>query len=200
MRSVKPKKCSECGDLFTPRFSSFQKVCEKEECRVEFALKAGLKERERLAKERKKKDREVIDKLKEKHKDSAYYRGILQTVFNMFIRKRDEKTPCISCGTTNDIQYHSGHYFSVGAYPNLRYSEFNANKQCVKCNNYLHGNLKNYRTGLIEKIGQEKFDELESQKGIDKKYTVPELLELITHYRKRIKELTNETHDKTPPH
>ncbi len=183
MKKVPAKKCKECGQQFTPRFTSFQKTCNEPVCIAAHGKKV-------VEKERKDKDKAVIDALKEKHKDGPYYKKILQAVFNTYIRLRDEKLPCISCGNTNRIKYNAGHYFSLGAFPNLRYNEDNNNKQCEHCNSYLSGNLRNYREGLIKKIGQERFDLLESQKGVAKHYTVDELKEMIVLYRSKIKELT----------
>jgi hypothetical protein len=186
-------KNKNCGKLFKAKFSSFDKCCSDgclTEYRVQYAMKAAEKYRKDREKERNDKDKAVIDALKEKHKDGPYYKKILQAVFNTYIRLRDEKLPCISCGNTNRIKYNAGHYFSLGAFPNLRYNEDNNNKQCEHCNSYLSGNLRNYREGLIKKIGQERFDLLESQKGVAKHYTVDELKEMIVIYKNKIKQLS----------
>lgn len=188
-------RCSICKTKFKPKFSTLEKWCSEDceyEYKVQTAVKAGLKERERLAKERKKKDREVINKLKEKHKDGPYYKKILQAVFNTFIKLRDKNDGCISCGTKKpDIQYAAGHFFTVGSAPALRYNEDNVHRQCnVYCNDKKSGNIANYRPNLIKKIGQDRFDYLESQKGVAKHYTVDELKELIVIYRQKIKELS----------
>ena len=82
-----------------------------------------------------------------------------QTVFNAWIRKRDENLPCISCSKpTFD---HAGHYYSGGHYSGLRFNEFNVNGQCIRCNNFLHGNLIGYRNGLIKKYGEDNVAELD---------------------------------------
>ena len=73
---------------------------------------------------------------------------------NEYIRLRDKGLPCISCGTTNDIQYAAGHFKTIGAHPGLRFHPFNIHRQCNKnCNVEQSGNATNYRLGLIEKIG-----------------------------------------------
>ena len=61
-----------------------------------------------------------------------------QAVFNKWVRNRDKHFGCISCGA--EVQ-HAGHYFSQGHYSALRYDESNVNGQCLRCNNFLHGNL-----------------------------------------------------------
>ena len=123
------------------------------ECAVELAKQDREK---RLAKEQKKqrsaqrkRDKETRDRLKSR---SDHLREA-QTVFNKFIRLRDEKAPCISCGRHHKGQYHAGHYRSTGACPELRFEELNVHKQCAPCNDHLSWNIVNYRINLIKKIG-----------------------------------------------
>lgn len=84
-----------------------------------------------------------------------------QYEFNRYIRERDEKEPCISCGRHHTGQYHAGHYLTVGSMPELRYEEANCHKQCSACNNHLSGNQVLYRQRLIEKIGLDRVEWLE---------------------------------------
>lgn len=82
-----------------------------------------------------------------------------QTVFNAYIRKRDEGMGCISCGSYNEIQ--AGHFYSAGNHNNLRFDIHNCNSQCKKCNYFLSGNLLKYRENLIVKIGLEAVEKLD---------------------------------------
>lgn len=82
-----------------------------------------------------------------------------QTVFNAWIRKRDEGLGCISCGSYNQIQ--AGHFYSAGHHNNLRFNEDNTNSQCLQCNFFLSGNLLKYRENLIKKIGLERVERLD---------------------------------------
>ena len=86
-------------------------------------------------------------------------KGKAQSVFNKFIRERDENRGCISCGSRNEIQ--AGHFYSAGNHNNLRFDEHNANSQCKKCNYFLSGNLLKYRENLIRKIGLEAVERLD---------------------------------------
>ncbi len=79
--------------------------------------------------------------------------------FNAYIRKRDEGAACISCGSNNANQ--AGHFMSSGHYPELRFNPDNVHLQCSHCNLYLHGNLLEYRKGLIQKIGKERVEKLD---------------------------------------
>ncbi len=87
-----------------------------------------------------------------------------QKVFNAYIRKRDSKDGyfrCISCGLDLPVsEMQAGHFYSVGSCSGLRFNEDNCHGQCVFCNTFLHGNLDIYATGLIAKIGAERFQEL----------------------------------------
>jgi len=104
-----------------------------------------------------------------------------QKVFNAWIRKRDEYKGCISCGSEID---HAGHYFSAGHYSALRFEETNVHGQCLRCNNFMHGNLINYRFGLITRYGEDYVKELES-KSINKlkKWSREELEDIVKKYK-----------------
>ena len=103
-----------------------------------------------------------------------------QEVFNMWIRTRDKDVGCISCGSQID---HAGHYLSAGNHGNLRFSEVNVNGQCLRCNNFLHGNLIHYRQGLVKKYGEQRVEILESQAHKSKKWSRIELEAIIQHYK-----------------
>jgi hypothetical protein len=169
------RKCLNCKDKFEPRNANMI-VCSAS-CATLYAIK-------QRSKERKEKNKVIAEKLKT-HREHLRE---LQVVFNKYIRLRDEKMPCVSCGTAKtDIQYHAGHYKSCGAYPNLRFNELNCWKQCSACNNHLHGNIIEYRKELIKRIGVEKVEEIESKGSEVLKLSIPELMELKTLYKNKIK-------------
>jgi len=112
-----------------------------------------------------------------------------QTVFNKFIRLRDEGLPCVSCGRFHEGQWHAGHYLSVGSHPELRFEPSNVFRQCMPCNSHLSGNQVNYRIELIKRIGLEKVEWLEG-KHEPLKLTVEEIKELIAEYKQKIKQLS----------
>lgn len=153
-------------------------------CMTEYAAKNVKK----LSAEGKKIERKRLKEKKEKLKTLAEHKREAQAIFNKFIRLRDAEEPCISCGKFHTGQYHAGHYRSVGSCPELRYEEINCHKQCAPCNNHLSGNLINYRKRLIEKIGLEKVEWLESYHPA-KNYTSSEINELKRHYRAKCREL-----------
>ena len=104
-----------------------------------------------------------------------------QDVFNKWIRERDKDSGCISC---NGDTQQAGHYFSSGHYSSLTFSELNVNGQCVRCNMFLHGNLIQYRMGLVYRYGEREVHQLEqdSRYGV-KKWSREELEEIIKKYK-----------------
>lgn len=186
-KNTKPKfrKCKVCETRFEVNpFKPFIGWCSSD-CGYKYQQRLAENKKKREEKEEREKTRIAKEKLLT-HKD---YLKLLQTVFNTYIRLRDKDLPCISCGTTAKIQYHAGHYFSSGGHPNLRFAETNVHKQCVQCNNYLHGNLINYRPALEQKIGSEEYEALCNNRDVPRKYSIPEIKELIIHYKQQIKKL-----------
>tara|TARA_B100001093_G_scaffold502624_1_gene555876 strand:+ start:622 stop:1014 length:393 start_codon:yes stop_codon:yes gene_type:complete len=102
-----------------------------------------------------------------KNKTTAQLIKIAVRHFHLFIRRRDHGQPCISCGSYNTSD--ASHYFSAGNHSVTRFEEDNVHLACRKCNYFLSGNLIPYRQNLIEKIGQERFDQLELLVNISKK-------------------------------
>ena len=78
--------------------------------------------------------------------------------FNKFIRERDKHLGCISCGGAVE---NAGHYYSAGQYPPLRFNEDNVHGQTIACNKWRHGNLIEYRKGLVKRIGEDRVRKLD---------------------------------------
>jgi hypothetical protein len=122
---------------------------------------------------------------KEKLKTRSDYLKELQTVFNKWVRLRDQGNVCISCQKEAKKE-NAGHYRSVGGTPALRFHEENCWLQCEYCNTFLHGNLIEYRKNLIKKIGVDKVDWLEGSHE-PLKLTIPELIIMKEEYKERIR-------------
>jgi hypothetical protein len=172
-KTIRPKKCRACKELFTP-FSSLAKACSVA-CSLKIINDEKIKDFNRETRRLKSAIKSRGDWLKE-----------TQQVFNKFIRLRDETLPCISCGRIHSGQYHAGHYKTVGANPELRFNEHNCHKQCAPCNNHLSGNIANYRPNLIAKIGLDCVSKLEGPNA-PKHYTIEDLKELKKVYQDKIK-------------
>ena len=107
----KQKRCKICGEKYTPN-RPLQMLC---------SVKCSYKYVEILNQKKARKEKqEGYEKLKT-HSD---YVQELQKVFNEFIRLRDSKLPCISCGTMTG-KMNAGHYRSAGGNPELRFNEMN---------------------------------------------------------------------------
>lgn len=174
-KEPKQKSCKVCKIKFTPRAST-QVVCSWQ-CASAFT-----------AKEKEKRDRKEYREKKEALKSRRDWLNEAQTVFNAYIRLRDDKLPCVSCGRHHQGQYHAGHYRSVAAASQLRYNEDNVHKQCQPCNTHKSGNAIEYRINLVKRIGIERVEKLESDNK-PKKWTIDELKELKQKYKDKLKEL-----------
>jgi hypothetical protein len=113
----------------------------------------------------------------------------LQKVFNKYIRLRDHNMPCVSCGRKLGEKYDAGHYFSVGAYPNLRFNETNVHASCVYCNQHKHGNIAEYSIRLPERIGEDAYKQLLIDRSKPLKLTIPEIIEFIEVYKNKVKNI-----------
>jgi len=109
-----------------------------------------------------------------------------QKVFNKYIRERDSEDgyfTCISCGETKETaQMNAGHFVPQKGSSALRFDEYNVNGECIACNGFNDFHLIGYRRNLIDKIGERKVMELESQFRLLKRWSRTELNELIERY------------------
>lgn len=150
MLKTKRRRCKECKQWFVPYGMAV--VCSFE-CAVAYGKKTAAKAEARKAKEVKAKERN--QKADFRLKDTKWLKAKAQEHCNRYIRLRDEKCGCISCGTMADIKYDAGHFIPAGRCIPLRYNELNIHKQCTRCNTRLSGNLTAYEAALRIKLGNE---------------------------------------------
>ncbi len=181
---MKEKTCKVCRAKFIP-LKPLQAVCGLR-CAQSYAWREKTKTEVAHAKA----ERKEIRAKRESIKTRAQWMREAQTAVNAYVRIRDDKEPCISCGRYHDGQYHGGHYRSTGSSPALRFDLANIHKQCMPCNTHLHGNLIPYRVNLIQKIGLVEVERLEGPQE-PKKYSIDELKAIIQTYRAKTKELRN---------
>lgn len=169
------RRCKICREWFHPR--SFNEWW----CSPEHGAVFGIQERDKQRqkdiqqaevqrKEQTQAERRSLKIRKLAVKPTSYFKAQAQQTFNEFIRTRDHDQPCISCGETNPPDLHGGqwdcgHFKTVGGFPELRFVELNAYRQCKSCNagSAKHGAKaktvgEKYEANLIEKIGQEAVD------------------------------------------
>lgn len=107
-------------------------------------------------------------------------RGQAWDVFSLYIRQRDNFT-CFTCGKRLDkASSQAGHFIHRNS---LDFDPRAINTQCVKCNQYLSGNLVVYTLKMIEKYGKETVEELQRLAGQVRKFQRFELEEIITKYK-----------------
>lgn len=176
----KAKACAVCERVFVPERMG-QRVC---------GPVCGIKAAKQVRKEAKvaaKTDRAETKRRKEAIKTISDLKREAQTALNRWIvQVRDADKPCISCGRHHTGQYHAGHYLSRGAAPQHALNPLNVWKQCAPCNTYLHGNQAAYRVRLVELIGLEAVEALESN-NTPHKWEREELVQIRNTYRAKFK-------------
>ena len=173
-------RCKNCKEKFDKAHFN-QQYCFKTACTRAWINKCNTANIRRLKIEYTKQHGESMPMLHKK----------LKQVFHLYIRTRDKGNGCISCKKPLSEKYDAGHFWNSNNHGNIRYHEDNVHAQCVRCNRDLHGNLLEYQVHLKQKIGNEKYQSLEEQRHITKKWTKEELKYLIELYKEKCKKLNN---------
>lgn len=169
-------RCKNCKNKFTPiRFN--MKYCMETECLKAFSDEIKQKTW-----------KETKTRMKNDLKTTQDWLKEAQTIFNKYIRERDNGQLCISCNTIPKKK-NAGHYFSSGGHSNVRFDEDNVHLQCEHCNTYLSGNLLNYQIGIEKRIGAERLIELQAKAHLEKRWSVDELKQLIKEYKTKLTQL-----------
>lgn len=179
---MKAKKCKVCKSEFIPD-KPLQMVCG-----FFCALTKAREDRKKSDAKACRVARVELRVAKERIKSRGQWIKEAQQAVNSFIRERDHGLPCISCGRDHQGQWHAGHYRPTSTNPELRFHEANIHKQCSACNNHLHGNLTEYRKGLIRKVGMEMVEWLEDVHS-PAKFAIPDLQEIKKTYNQKAREL-----------
>jgi hypothetical protein len=176
-------RCKHCKTKFEPKQFNQKNCLQTDEC-----VRAFLSDLSKQNEQRWRKEKKVR---KNKLKTRSEWLNDLQKTFNTYIRERDKNKPCVSCGVDlRNKTVHASHFWSVGAYPRLRFNENNVHASCDHCNLHLHGNIANYALRLPERIGQAAFDELNSSRnGAPLKLTTDEIKANILIYKEKTKNL-----------
>ena len=201
---AKQKTCRVCKEKFTP-FRFGQVVCTNNNFKC--AREYGNNQREKRDAKEKKEFRMETKRLKTELNKSNYKHWLkkAQPAFNKFIRIRDKDEPCISCGRTVEQveaedgwmsrgQWDCGHYLTVGGFPELRFNEDNAHKQCKRCNASSNSFSRKgrtthdeYRINLIKKIGIDRVERIEGPHE-PKHYSADDLKEKQRFYNAKARE------------
>ena len=170
-------RCKNCKNKFEQvRFN--QKFCLEPEC-VRVWVESEKAKQWKKTKQKAKQDLMTL----------SDYLKLAQQVFNKYINLRDNGLPCISCDKPITGRVNASHFWNANNHYNVRFNEDNVHSSCITCNQFLSGNLLEYRTRLISKIGEQRFNILEAEARKTRKFTKGELKEIIAIYKKKIKEI-----------
>lgn len=165
MLSRLPTRCRHCKEPFTfeerERHFRIHHRCispyaEAQEAKAE---RKRLKQARMAAKVERAADRKNRAALKTNGEKKAEAQAALN---RWVVHVRDKDLACISCGKFHAGMNHGGHYRSRGSAPHLALDPRNVHRQCAPCNVYLHGNLINFRIGLVGRYGLAYVEELEA--------------------------------------
>jgi hypothetical protein len=182
-------KCRYCKDYFKREtgirlYGAFY-------CSKEHQIAYAMENRHKGKAKREKAERRDLKQRKEKLKTKSKWLAEAQREFNRYIRLRDERDSCISCGRSTGCKVNAGHFLSVGSHPELRFNEDNCHLQCEHCNSFLSGNQRAYRERLVLKIGLDRVEALEGPHE-PLKLSIDEIKEIKAKYKVKCKELENE--------
>ena len=174
-----------CGEIFVKR-RAIQPVCDRYECKIEYALIAAEKSRAKREQAERRATREKLEELK----PLQYWLKRAQTAVNTYVRARDLLAGhgCITCGTHDAEEWHAGHWISVGASSASRYDPANIHLQCRQCNFFGAGRAQEYEARLPARIGQAEVDRLKYAPR-SRKWTREECQAIEAEFKKKLKEL-----------
>ncbi len=167
------------------------------ECAVLIAVAAGAARKAKIARNDRvsKRAERVADKAKiDKTKSIGELKAEAQVPFNQWVRLRDELAgePCICCDrmpTSAEAltggAWDAAHYRSRGSADHLRFDERNVHRSLKHCNTYGH---RDYRGGLIRRIGQAAVEALEAEQTVVK-WSADYLIWVKAEYAARVRAL-----------
>lgn len=201
MRKPARRKCKVCGEKFTPQYDNIRWCCPAHGAIYALELRAKQKVKEaakriKAEKEAEKEGRERRQKMRESFKTKSQWDKEAQSAFNRYIRIRDEGKECVSCGSPlmGKSNYLTGsaidasHYRSRGAASHLKFNVFNVHSACTRCNRQLSGNAVEYRIRLIERIGLERVERLESDNE-PRRFDIPYLQRIKSIFTRKARAL-----------
>ncbi|MBN4761916.1 recombination protein NinG [Enterobacter hormaechei] len=181
MRKPARRKCKVCGERFTPQYDNIRWCCPAHGAiyALELRAKHKVKEAAKRIKDERQKEQESRRSHAERRravKPLSHWMQMTQRAVNDWRRTTllAAGHGCISCGTKTAFAWHAGHYRTTAAAPQLRFNPDNIWLQCSACNVHKSGNIEAYRAALVELIGEEKVQALESNNETHR-YTREEL-------------------------
>ena len=112
----------------------------------------------------------------------------LDKVVSEYVR-RLEKGVCYTCGNVKPWKYQEAGHYKGRTSMGTRFFLKDIHCQCKICNQWMGGNLKVYKTKLIEQYGPGIIEELDRKSSQIKVFDIGELQDLIKEYKDKIKKL-----------
>lgn len=182
MKKIKTKKCAnkECNNSYK-QFNSLVTWCSTE-CKISITQ---TKEAQKIIKSKR-----SLNKPKSKTLDQ--YEIEAKEVFQKWVRLRDAHHGfgCISCVKDKNTKMDGGHVFKAELYSGLIFNELNCHGQCVPCNRFEDGNVKEAKSGIEKRYGNEALEYIESRSDANRlhRYDKNKLIAIKLKYQIKIKE------------
>ena len=117
----------------------------------------------------------------------------LDKEFSDYIRRKDADNSgfvaCVTCGARDYWKRVDAGHFVKRQHRATRFDERNVAPQCRRDNHFMGGRQDDFAKAIIERYGQEVFEELMQKKYQTFKVTRAYLEEMIEHYKKLNAEL-----------
>lgn len=207
----RPRKCKApgCEERFTPR-NSLQQACSPPCALALHRKNQEREERKRQAETRahERRRRAEVREWRQRNKTMSELTKETQRAFNRMIRLRDAVagTRCPTCQrSAAEVEagrprfgghWDCGHFLTVGAHPELRFHEDNAHRQCKACNQPGGHRRVDYRTALVQRIGEERVRWLEGEHP-PAKWTRDQLVSMKREFDRRAREYMRELEART---
>ena len=198
MHKLPRRKCKVCNEWFIPAYANIR-WCSPEHGAI-YALELRAKEKVKAEAKRIKAqheaeiaNRQLMAERRKNVKPLRHWVQMTQRAVNDWRRTTllAAGYGCISCGTKTAFAWHAGHYRTTAAAPQLRFNPDNIWLQCSSCNVHKSGNIEAYRAALVELIGEEKVQALESNNETHR-YTREELDGIRADARAKLRALKKE--------
>jgi hypothetical protein len=153
---AKPKKCKECGNTFTPQYSTLQVVCGPV-CAIAKAKKATATKAKKIDQAARNEKRAWYNK-----NDLAGNKAKLQLTINQIAREIDRGLPCLATGNFGKMA--GGHVYSRGSHTQMRYNLHNIHRQSFSSNSkQTHDGLMQEK--LADEYGPDYLEFLRERRG-----------------------------------
>lgn len=114
---------------------------------------------------------------------------ILQRIVRMKAADESGYCKCVTCGKVGHWKEMDGGHYISRTYTQHKLLEENINPQCKGCNRFGHKCHDDYARFMRDTYGQEFVDRLSETKRQTKKYSRPEIMDIIAELKAQEKEL-----------